>query len=138
VVEVVDLDEIVVDLVASEIVVGVVALEIVVGEMTVEMTEEVDPEEVEEVENASTATRLDIWQEIVLMETAEVEVIAEEGVVALEVTEEVTEEAEVVAAELAITATRKATWRENAPKETAEIVEDDRSKFSCYIYRKLS
>jgi len=135
VVEVVDLEEIVVDLVASEIVVGVVALEIVVGEMTVEMTEEVDPEE---VENASTATRLDIWQEIVLMETAEVEVIAEEGVVALEVTEEVTEEAEVVAAELAITATRKATWRENAPKETAEIVEDDRSKFSCYIYRKLS
>jgi len=138
VVEVVDLEEIVVDLVASEIVVGVVALEIVVGEMTVEMTEEVDPEEVEEVENASTATRLDIWQEIVLMETAEVEVIAEEGVVALEVTEEVTEEAGVVAAELAITATRKATWRENAPKETAEIVEDDRSKFSCYIYRKLS
>merc|ERR1712150_436405 len=84
---------------ALEIEVGVEALVIVVG-MTGETIEE-------EVEVASTATRVDIWQEIVLKKTAD-------------------EEEVVVVAELATTATKTDIWHENVPKKTAEIVEDDR------------
>jgi len=108
-VEVVDLLEIEEGGEALEIEVGVEALVIVVG-MTGETIEE-------EVEVASTATRVDIWQEIVLKKTAD-----EEEVVV--VSEE--EEAVVVVAELATTATKTDIWQENVPKKTAEIVEDDR------------